>query len=254
MSVSSIENSLNTSYEQLSSMKKINSAADDAAGLTILEGMKSQSNGHDVAVNNAKDGQNLLNVAEGGLSSITESLQRIRELGVQASNDFMYTAQDKQAMQYEIEGLKQSIQDAAKGTEFNTIKLLDGSKADLNLATNPDGTGMEIQLTNSTLESLGIADFDVTKDFKISDIDKALEKVTSARTDIGATTNALNSSIRYSGIASENVTRASSKIEDLDVAKAVSELKKNKVLEDYKMFAQKAVLQQQSNMANILHV
>lgn len=254
MSVSSINNLLNTSYKQLSSMKRINSAADDAAGLTILEQLVSQANGHNVAVNNAKDGQNLLNVAEGGLSSITDSLQRMRELSVQASNDFMYTAQDKQAMQYEIEGLKQTIQDAAKGTEFNTIKLLDGSKADLNLATNPDGTGMEIQLTNSTLESLGIADFDVTKDFKISDIDKALEMVTSARTDIGATTNALNSSIRYSGIASENTTRAASKIDDLDVGKAVSELNKNKILEDYKMFAQKALLQQHSAITNILQV
>lgn len=254
MSVSSVNNAINTSYEQLSSMKKINSAADNAAGLTIVEGMKSQSNGYDVGANNAKDGQNALNVAEGGLSSITDSLQRIRELSVQASNDFMYTAQDKQAMQYEIEGLKQSIQDAAKGTEFNTMKLLDGSMADMNLATNPDGTGMKIQMTNSTLDSLGIADFDVTKDFKISDIDKALDKVTSARTDIGATTNALDSTIRYAGIASENINRASSKIEDLDVGKAVSELNKNKVLNDYKMFAQKAMMQQQTNMTNMLRM
>lgn len=251
MAVSSINNSINDSYQQLSTMKKINSASDNSAGLAIVEGMKSQTNGYDVSVRNAQDGQSLLNVAEGGLASITDSLQRIRELSVQASN-FIYTDSDRKAIQEEINGLKASIQDVAKGTEFNTMKLLDGSMADMNLATNPDGTGMKIQLENSTLASLGIEDFDVTKDFDISDIDKALQKVTEARGDIGATTNRLDSSIRYSSLASENLTRASSKIEDLDVGKAVSDLNKNKLLDEYKMFAQKALLQQQANMNNML--
>ena len=250
MAVSTLSNSINNSYEQLSTMKKINSAADNAAGLTIVEGMKSQTNGYDVATDNAEDAKGLLNVAEGGLSSITDSLQRIRELSLQASN-FIYTDSDKQAIQEEINGLKQTIQDAAKGTEFNTMKLLDGSKADLNLATNPDGTGMKIQLENSTLESLGIADFDVTKDFDISDIDKALEKVTSKRADIGATSNALDSSINYSKIASENLTKASSNIEDLDVEEAVSDMNKKKLLNEYKMFAQKALLQQKASVNNL---
>lgn len=251
MAISTLNNSINRSYEQLSTMKKINSAADNAAGLTIVEGMKSQTNGYDVSANNAKDAQGLLNVAEGGLSSITDSLQRIRELSVQASN-FIYTDSDKQAMQEEINGLKQTIQDAARGTEFNTMKLLDGSMANINLATNPDGTGMKIQLENSTLESLGIADFDVTKDFNISDIDKALEKVTSARANIGATSNALDSSIRYSNLASENLTKASSNIEDLDVEEAISDMNKKKLLNEYQMFAKKALLQQQANVSNLL--
>ena len=173
MAISSI-NSISKSYEQLSSMKKINSAADNAAGLAIVEKMNSQTNGYDVGNSNGKAGQDLIKTAEGGLASIQDNLQRIRELAVQASNG-IYAPEDKEAIQKEVEQLKQGIQDAARGTEFNTLKLLDGSMADMDLALNPDGTGMEIQMYNSTLESLGIADFDVTGSFSIEDIDKAIE-------------------------------------------------------------------------------
>ena len=252
MSVSSINN-ISNSYEQLSSMKKINSAADNAAGLAIVEKMKSQTNGYDVGTNNGKTGQDLIQTAEGGLASIQDNLQRIRELAVQASNG-IYAPEDKQAIQYEIEGLKQGIQDAAKGTEFNTLKLLDGSMADLNLALNPDGTGMEIQMANSTLESLGIEDFDVTGNFNIEDIDKAIEKVSDARSSLGATYNALEHATAYSSLASENLTAASSRIEDLDVEKAVSDMKKQEVLDNYALFVQKLRMEQEEKKLNVLNV
>ncbi len=252
MSVSSI-NSISKSYEQLSSMKQINSAADNAAGLAIVQKMESQTNGYDVGNSNGKAGQDLLKVADGGLASITDNLQRIRELAVQASNG-IYAPEDKQAIQYEIEGLKQGIQDAAKGTEFNTLKLLDGSMADLNLALNPDGTGMEIKMENSTLESLGIADFDVTGNFDIADIDKAIEKVNEARGNIGASYNALEHATNYSALASENLTAASSRIEDLDVEKAISDMKKQEVLDGYSLFVQRVKMQQEEQKLNVLNL
>lgn len=252
MSVSSI-NSISKSYEQLSSMKQINSAADNAAGLAIVQKMESQTNGYDVGNSNGKAGQDLLKVADGGLASITDNLQRIRELAVQASNG-IYAPEDKQAIQYEIEGLKQGIQDAAKGTEFNTLKLLDGSMADLNLALNPDGTGMEIKMENSTLESLGIADFDVTGNFDIADIDKAIEKVNEARGNLGASYNALEHATNYSALASENLTAASSRIEDLDVEKAISDMKKQEVLDNYSLFVQRIKMQQEEQQLNVLNV
>lgn len=252
MAITSINN-ISKSYEQLSSMKQINSAADNAAGLAIVQKMESQTNGYDVGNSNGKTGQDLLKVADGGLASITDNLQRIRELAVQASNG-IYAPEDKQAIQYEIEGLKQGIQDAAKGTEFNTLKLLDGSMADLNLALNPDGTGMEIQMANSTLESLGIADFDVTGNFDIADIDKAIDKVSEARGNLGASYNALEHATNYSALASENLTAASSRIEDLDVEKAISDMKKQEVLDGYNLFVQRVKMQQEQQQLNVLNL
>ena len=161
MAVSGIGNQLSASYEKLSSMKQINKAADNAAGLAIVNKMESQTNGYDVGTGNTQTGQDLVKTAEGALGSITDSLQRIRELSVQASNA-IYAPEDKAAIQAEIDGIMSGIQDVAKNTEFNTLKLLDGSMADLNLAMNPDGTGMEIQMENATLEALGIKDYDVT--------------------------------------------------------------------------------------------
>lgn len=235
MAVSAVSNNTEV-YKQLSTMQKINSAADNPAGLVISEQMTSQVNGYDVGANNAQTSNDMLKVAEGGLSHIQENLQRMRELSVQASN-FIYTDSDRAAIQEEINGLKAGIQDMAKGTEFNTLKLLDGSMADMNLALNPDGTGMEIQMENSTLASLGIENFDVTGTFDISDIDKALEMVSQSRSNIGSVQNALEHVTNYNNVASENLTSARSKIVDLDVGQAVSDMQKNKILADYQQFA-----------------
>lgn len=236
MAISSINNNTNDTYKQLSTMKKINSASDNAAGLAISQKMESQKNGYDVGKENALTSKDFLQVAEGGLSQINDSLQRIKELGIKASNG-IYTNEDKAMIQEEINGLKATIQDAAKGTEFNTLKPLDGSMADMNLALNPDGTGMKIQLESSTLEALGIEDFDVTKDFDLSTIDSAIEKVNQGRSNIGAKQNALEFASSANEISSQNLTSAKSRVEDLDVGKAVSDMQKEKVLDEYKRYA-----------------
>ncbi|MFW5632320.1 MAG: flagellin, partial [Acetivibrio ethanolgignens] len=225
MAVSGINNQVAASYEKLSSMKQINKAADNAAGLAIVNKMESQTNGYDVGTKNTQTGQDLLKTADGALESITNSLQKIREISVQAYNA-VYAPEDKAALQNEVQSLKDGIREVARNTEFNTLKLLDGSMADLNLAMNPDGTGMEIQMANATLDTLGIEDYDVTGNFDISKIDAALEKVTSARASLGASSNAMDSAINYNQLASQNLTAASSRIEDLDVEKEVAKQKK----------------------------
>ncbi|MFW5670354.1 MAG: flagellin, partial [Acetivibrio ethanolgignens] len=239
MAVSGINNQVAASYEKLSSMKQINKAADNAAGLAIVNKMESQTNGYDVGTKNTQTGQDLLKTADGALESITNSLQKIREISVQAYNA-VYAPEDKAALQNEVQSLKDGIREVARNTEFNTLKLLDGSMADLNLAMNPDGTGMEIQMANATLDTLGIEDYDVTGNFDISKIDAALEKMTSARASLGASSNAMDSAINYNQLASQNLTAASSRIEALDVEKEVAELKKNEVLQQYQMFTQQA--------------
>lgn len=248
MSISSISDS----YRNLSTGYRINTAADDAAGLAISEKLTSQINGYDQATENAQDGQNMLNVAEGGLSGIQENLQRIRELAVQASNG-IYTQEDKSYIQMEVEQLKNSITDMAKNTEFNTMKLLDGSMNNVHLATNPQGTGMDMQLVNSTLEELGIKDFDVTKDFDIDSIDKALDKVSSARANLGAQSNRLDYTINSNINTSINLTAANSSLKDADYAKEITNLKTQQALQQYSFFAQKQRMQAQSGLLTLFN-
>ena len=248
MSISGIQ-SQNT-YTALSSGYKINSAADDAAGLAISEKLLSQTNGYDVGSSNAKDGMSLINVADGALSGIQDSLQRIYELGVRASNG-LYSDSDKQAFQAEIDGLKENIQGIAKGTTFNTLKLLDGSMADIELATNPEGGKLKIQLVNSTLESLGIADFDVTKDFNLEDIEKAMEKVSEARSNLGAKSNTLGHTINYNDYASYNLTAANSRIKDTDYGEEIIKKNRDEALQQYRIFGIKAQAEQNAGFLKL---
>ncbi len=226
-------------YMALSSGNRINRAADDAAGLSVSEKLRAQENGYSVATSNAKDGINLINVAEGALSGMHDSLQRIRELAVKASNG-LYSAEDKKSIQTEIDGLKQSIQHTAKATTFNDMKLLEGSMADIELATNPSGGGLKIQMENATLESLGIADFDVTGDFNLDDIDAAIDRVSEARSRLGAQSNALNHTINYNEYAGYNLTAADSRLRDTDYGEEMTKKNRDEVLQQYRIFGMKA--------------
>lgn len=249
MSISGIQTQ--RTYAALSSGSKINIAADDAAGLAISEKLISQTNGYSVGSSNAKDGVSLINIAEGALSGIHDSLQRIRELGIRASNG-LYSDSDKSAFQAEIDGLKQSIQDVAKGTTFNTMKLLDGSTADIDLATNPSGGGSKIKLVNSTLESLGIADFDVTKDFNLDDIDNAINMISDARSTLGSQTNALEYTINYNDYASYNLTAANSRIDDTDYGKELIKKNRDEALQQYRIFSIKAKANQNAGILKLI--
>ena len=117
---------LSTAMERLSTGKRINSAKDDAAGLSISNRMTSQIRGLNMAIKNANDGISLMQTAEGALDEVTSSLQRMRELAVQAANG-TNNAQDRAALDAEVQQLKSEIDRTAKTTQFNSINLLDGS-------------------------------------------------------------------------------------------------------------------------------
>ncbi|MDR1579081.1 MAG: flagellin [Synergistaceae bacterium] len=121
-------NALSKSIERLSTGLRINSAADDAAGLAISEKMRAQINGLDRAVSNAQDGISMIQTAEGALSETHSILQRMRELAVQSANDTL-TQEDRSYIQLEIDQLKEEIQRISTTTQFNKKKLLDGSAA-----------------------------------------------------------------------------------------------------------------------------
>ena len=165
-------NGVNSGYSYAGSLVtgQVNSK-DNPAAVAIDENAKAQINGTNVGTRNAKEGQNMLKVADGALSGISDMLGRMRELALTASNSALYTDDEKRMMQDEIDQLKQGISDSVRNTEFNTKKLFDGSMADANLATHPDGSGMSIQFEDTSLETLGIADFSVMGDFDIKTIE-----------------------------------------------------------------------------------
>lgn len=247
MNISSVSNySTYRNYQALSSGKRVNSAADDAAGLAISQKLQSQSNGYDVGYRNAGTSQDMLKTADGALGSITDNLQRIRELSVQAANG-LYTDADRGAIQKEIDQLKQSISDTASQTQFNTKNLLDGTMGNSHVAAGPNGNGMEIQMPNATLKALGIEDYDVSSgNFDISVIDDALDKVNSARSGIGASSNRLDSVMAYNANASYNLTASQSRIEDLDYPKAVSDMKRNDLLRTFQIMMQRKMMENEN--------
>ena len=253
MSSMTIGSGLYQSYSHIASGKRINTAADDAAGLAIGQKLQRQENGLSVAANNAQDGIGALNIADGALDGIMDYLQRIRELGLRSMNG-LNSASDREIYQTEIDQLKEGIQEQAKNTVFNEQKLLDGSMADMNLAINPDGTGVSIKMANSTLEELGIADLDVTKgNFNLDAIDKAMSKVASQRSGIGASTNRLEYAYNYNTSASLEQLSSRSRLEDLDMPKAISEKKKEELLSQYKNLMLRRQMDQESLVTRLFH-
>lgn len=234
MRISPVSNT-NYIYGKIASGKRIQTAADDASGLAIASKLQRQSNGMDVAAGNIKDGIGVANIQDGALGTMQDSLQRIRELSLKASNG-IYGADDREMFQMEIDQLLQDIEGTAVGTQYNEMNLLDGSMADMHIAANPsDGEGMKIQMENATLKALGIDGYNVTGKFDIGVIDAAMEKISAARSRTGATTNAMEHAYNSNTRSSLELVSSQSRIEDLDIPKAVSEQKKNKLLQDYHM-------------------
>ena len=239
--ISSVNNNY-PSYGSFASGKKINTAADGAAELSIIKRQEAEVGGYNAGANNMQSGKEVLNISDGALGQVTDYLQRMRELAVQASNG-IYSDSDKQAIQKEIDQLKQGISNIAGQTDYNGKKLLDGTNQSFEMATDSKGTTMEATTANSTLEALGIADFDVTKNFDLKTLDDALDKVTSARGSMGAQSNAFDYALSYNANASYNLTGSVSRLEDLDIPKAISEKKKQETMQQYSMMMQKKRLE-----------
>ena len=216
------------STEKLASGYRVNRAADDAAGLSISEKMRSQIRGLDQASSNAQDGQSLIQTAEGAMGEIHEVLQRMRELTVQASNDTNVTA-DRESIALELEALSSEIDRIASQTEFNTMKLLDGNftSKQLQVGANALQT-MTISISTMDAEALGVDDGTIgnivsvsdgsTITKLISDIDLAITSVSKARAKLGAIQNRLDHTINNADNMSENLQSAESKIRDVNMA------------------------------------
>lgn len=234
-------------YGQIASGNRLNSASQGAAELAISEKQNSQITGYDTASKNLMSGKDLLNISDAALSGVTDYLQRIRELSLQASNGVL-SDDDRQSIQFEIDQMKQGIADIASQTQYNTLNLLDGSRTSgFKIASDGSGNSISVQNdSNATLKALGIADFDVTKDFDLSTIDSALDKVSSMRSRAGAQSNRLDHAINFNSYASYNTTAARSRLADTDYGKAVTELKKQQTLQTYSLMMQKRRMQDEA--------
>lgn len=249
MTINSIaRNQMSDSMTKLATMKKINSAADDAAGLAIVEKIQSQIDGLDQGSENTLDMQNLIKTAEGGLSSVDDSLQRIRELSVQATNG-TYTDEDKAIIQNEINQLAEGISNIASNTQFNNMNILDGSFTNRQTASSPDGSGVSVSIPDVSAQALGLKNFDVTGEFSLDTIDNAISNVSSARSYLGSLSNRMDYTVSSNSVTMLNQAAAKSRMADLDVAKATTDLSRERIMNEMQIYNQK---KEQENMKNPL--
>jgi len=248
MTVNSIANTqMQTSMIRLASGQRINSAKDDAAGLAISEKIGAQIRGLDQGTANTMDMQNLVNTAEGALSSIGDSLQRIRELSLQASNG-IYTNEDRALMQKEADQLMSQIDSVSSGTQFNTKNLLDGSFNNQNTASDANGNGPSVSIGNmSSSMLLGPGKLDLVAGVDLSRIDNAMSMVNNQRSYLGAMSNRFDSTVATNQITSLNLSASKSRIADADIAKEAMNLSKENVLQQYRIQAQKRKQDEEQN-------
>jgi len=221
--------------EKLSSGYKVNRAADDAAGLTISEKMRSQIRGLTQASSNAQDGVSVVQTAEGALTEVHSMLQRMNELAVKAANGTNTTA-DRTAIQNEISALTSEISRVAESTQFNTLDLLKGTfNKDIQVGSaNRSEQRINITISGMNASSLGVGSLSVTTQAlaqaAISMVTKAIAKVSSQRSNLGAIQNRLEHTIANLDNVVENTTAAESQIRDTDMAKTMVEYTKNNIL------------------------
>lgn len=243
--LSAVGNLQAKSSQRLSSGLRINSAADDAAGLAISEKMRSQIRGLDMASKNAQDGISLIQTAEGSMQETENMVQRIRELVVQAAND-TNEPEDRAKIADEIGQLTSEITDMSKRTEFNKKQLATGNFAsagnELNLQVGANAGQMikfnigEISATSLSLDTLassiratGATASGISA--LIDTVEAAVTKVTDERAKLGAVQNRVEYTINNLKTSSENLSAAESRIRDTDMAKEMMNLTKANVLQ-----------------------
>ena len=240
-------NRLALSVERISSGIRINRAADDAAGLAISEGLRSDIRALRQAVRNASDGISLLNVTEGALNEQAGILIRLRELASQAATGTVGST-ERATIQLEFSALRSELDRISATTEFNGLKLINGnlasgvainshtliqigientadSRIDLNTQINLDSidsTQLEIHNLSVTASAEALTSLD-----RIND---AIGSITASRGKVGAVQNRLTRSIANLSVSVENLTAAESSIRDADIAEEVAELTRNQIL------------------------
>ena len=268
---SSVNRDLETSMARLSTGKRINSAADDAAGVAIASRLTTEIRGTDQAIRNALDGQAMIDTVEGGHKEIEAILQRMREISVQASND-TNSADDRSNLQTEMDAMIKEIDRIASTTTWagqnlmqasttislqvgsatgtknqiaitigsmtaSTLALGDGTKSTILLIADA-GTGFDANKHDDSLDADGAGGTAFDQDtaiqnalVSITKIDAAIKKVNTQRSDLGAISNRLSHTVSNMTNISTNLSAARGSIEDADFALETTQLAKNQILQ-----------------------
>jgi len=229
--------------ERLSSGKKINSAADDAAGFAIAERMTAQVRGLNMATKNANDGLAMLSTIENATNDVTDMLQRIRELAVQAAND-TNSSIDREYLQLEVDSLLSEINRVSEQTVYNNLAVLDGSRSGLLQVGTDNGQTISFSIDSVDTQTLGLTTVDADDNAvnisvlsaadaatSLTKISSSIEQVAQDRAGYGALSNRLEYTVSNLMNVAEFTTAARSRIEDADFAAESARLAKAQVLQ-----------------------
>jgi len=251
------QSSLNTSLQRLSSGLRVNSAKDDAAGLSIATRMDAQIRGQTVAIRNANDAISLAQTAEGALGKITDALQRMRELAVQSANATNESG-DRDNLQAEFAELQDEITRLTEGTKFNNKALFDGSAGELTFQVGAGTTAQdtitvsEIDLSSGNVAAAAASGISIdgadntNATAAIDAIDSALDTVNTNRATLGAVQNRFESVVSSLQVSVENQSAAKSRILDADFAAETANLTRAQILQQ----AGTAMLAQANSVPN----
>ncbi|WP_409521134.1 flagellin [Methylomonas sp. MV1] len=237
--------SLQTSMERLSSGLRVNSAKDDAAGLAISDKMTSQIRGMTVAVRNANDGISMAQTAESGMGALTDTLQRMRDLSVQAANRAAVGSSDREKLQTEFKQLGLEMKRIIQNTEFNGKKILNGSLKNANFQVGANtATDNQVSVNISDLTAvnslsalfgtkLSIGSMATSGNVRsaMTAIDTAIKKIDTFRSTLGAIQNRFTTTIANLNSSIENQSAARSRILDADFATETSNLSRQQILQ-----------------------
>ena len=243
-------NALETSFERLSTGKRVNSAVDDAAGLAIGKELEARVSGLNQAIRNTNDGISIIQIAEGALDEATTILQRIRDLSVQASSDSL-SSDERGYLKTEADALIDSFDDITSAAKWNgssvfgvtfTIQTGADSTDEVSVAIGAAGPGTFLDTTpvspdDSVADSVADAKYDIRFDSQanastaIGNVDLAMKDVASMRAGLGALQSQLESTVRNLANVAENTAAAAGRIMDTDYAAETANLTKAQILQ-----------------------
>jgi len=235
--LATVSTRLEKNFQHQTTGLRIATAADDAAGLGISERLRAQVRSLTQAQRNANDGISLVQTAEGALNEISAILIRMRELSIEANNGST-SAGDKDTLDQEFQDLISEVDRISQSTDFNTIKLLNGSQATVDFQVGSGVAASDtitVTLTSVQASDLAISTLDISSagsaTTAITAIDAAIDTVSATRGDLGSAQNRLTSTISNIGVSIESLSAAESRIRDVDVAYETADLTRNSILQ-----------------------
>ena len=220
--IRNLSNLLIKRSQQLATAKRINNAANNPANMAIAQNMNAQIRSLYQVNDQIQNGVAMLNVADSGLQRMNDILSRMRELAVQAGNT-IYGPEEREALQAEFNNLRQQLNELSRNTEYNGIRVLAGEVNNVEVPTNPNGEGQQINIPQVNAETLGLNNLNLTNpeniDTVIQRLDEAIQNVGNVRANIGANMNGLERAANEIVNRIENQTNAVNVIEGADMAR-----------------------------------